>query len=176
MAVTVFAPVVLIEALPPVKGAGKLCSRVICFCLIGALLVVGFCNIYMANVNYSAQYYINRQVENYVAGIVTQVRMTEGFTPEMKWVIVGNIEDPLLKNGWANSTRYGGNTATLTLLNSYSRNAWITNYIGYTVPSASEEQIAAIKASTEFAQMPCWPAEGSIRIIEDAVVIKFQDA
>lgn len=39
------------------------------------LSVLALCYAYQTNVNYTALYYANRQVENYFSSIVTQVRM-----------------------------------------------------------------------------------------------------
>ena len=120
-------------------------------------------------------YYGNRQVENYWNGIITQVRMTEGYDADKTWAVLGNIEDPLLDSAWEYVELYGGNRFTEDLLNQYSRLAWVSNYIGYKIPAASEERQMQLWASPQVQEMPCWPAQGSIRIVEDTVVIKFQD-
>ena len=61
------------------------------------------------------------------------------------------------------------------LVNSYSWTAWIRSYIGYSIPLADDETQSAIAAKQEVKDMPSWPSNGSIRIIDDVVVIKFSD-
>ena len=165
-------PLVLLECFP--DGQNRLTG----FLRKGSVLLVAamiFCYSYYANVNYTAMYYGNRQVENYWNGIITQVRMTEGYDADKTWAVLGNIEDPLLDSAWEYVELYGGNRFTEDLLNQYSRLAWVSNYIGYKIPAASEERQMQLWASPQVQEMPCWPAQGSIRIVEDTVVIKFQD-
>lgn len=172
LALLACAPLVLLECMPSMEGKGK---RLLSggLGLITAMLV--FYYGYYANVNYTATYYCNRQIENYLNSVVVQVRMTEGFTPDKEWAILGDIDDPLFHSPWEEDAIYGGLGFTQYLLNQYSRNDWIENYIGYTVPQVSEEKLALLSGTEEVQNMPCWPSEGSIQVIDDTVVIKFQD-
>lgn len=168
-------PLILLECLPPVMGTagkGQLALRKI-ITVILALLVS--CYAYYANVNYAACYYATRQVENYMNSLVVQVRMTEGFDTQKKWAFIGNIEDPLLHCLWNDERKYGGNVDAEALLNQYSRISWIENYIGYTVPQASSEEIMELTDTAEVRDMPCWPDEGSIKVIGETIVIKCQN-
>ena len=166
-------PMVLLEVFPVDRGsrlkaaAGKLTAVAV------AALIFGYG--YYANVNDTAMYFANRQVENYWSTLVAQVRMTEGFDTDKQWALIGEISDPLLGSGWVDGVTYGGNRFTDDLLNQYSRLAWVTHYLGYRVPEASEQTIAALAASDEVKAMPCWPNYGSIRVIGDTVVVKFQE-
>lgn len=168
-------PLVLIECLPEKNTQPKWMQRVMHKGVVLGVAVMIFCYAYEANVSYTALYYANRQVENYLNSIVVQIRMTEGFDTEKEWAFIGDIEDPLLNCYWQYETRYGGNEFTEWLLNRYSRNTWIQNYYGYSVPSASEDKIVELSNTEEVKNMPCWPNEGSIKIVDDTVIIKFQD-
>ena len=170
-----FMPLMLLECMPAVEGAGEIRKRFFTKCvgLVAALLAVYYG--YYANVNYTALYYANRQIENYLNSVVIQVRMTEGFTPEKDWAILGDVNDPLLHSAWEEDAFYDGLGFTQYLLNQYSRNDWIENYIGYDIPEASEERIAELAESQEVRSMPCWPSEGSVKVIDDTVVVKFQE-
>ena len=117
----------------------------------------------------------NRQVENYFSSIVTQVRMADGFTPDMEWALIGDIEDPLLGCYWEYEMTYGGVEFTQWLLNRYSWWDWIHNYYGYAIPTASYEKIRVLAQSDAVRAMPCWPADGSIQVVGDTVVIKCQE-
>lgn len=170
------APLVLLECLPETemdiwqRGGAVLKKGV---GLLTALLVVYYG--YYANVNYTALHFANRQIENYLNSVVIQVRMTEGFTPDKEWAMIGDIDDPLFGSPWEEDAFYGGLGFTEYLLNQYSRNDWIENYIGYEIPVADAEEISRLNSLEQVQNMPCWPSEGSVQVIGDTVVIKFQN-
>lgn len=137
-----------------------------------AVTVVAYA--FLTTVNYTYLYFGNRQTENYFASLVTQIRMTEGFTDDKPWALIGRVRDPLLDSPWDDAPVYGGNAGIQRMYHSYSRNGWITHYVGYTPEWATDKQIAQIKATEEFKAMPVWPDEGSIRIIDGIVVVRFQ--
>lgn len=130
---------------------------------------------YYANVNYTAAYYATEQIDNYLSGVVLRATMAEGFTTDKQWALLGNIEDPLLGGVWNDEISYGGFWFTEYELNSYSRDNWFENYIGYDLPMADPETRAALAETEEVRAMPCYPNAGSIRVIGDTVVVKFQD-
>ena len=132
-----------------------------------------FCNGYYANVHDSSLYYTNRQVENYVNGIVTQVRMTEGFDTEKTWAMIGDLSDPLLNDRWSEANTYGATSSTSGFLETMSRMRWIENYLGYQVPLADDQTVAELEKSDVVSSMPLWPDQGSIRVVGEYVVIKF---
>lgn len=166
-----YIPVMILDAAEEHFRFGKLAEKAI----ILLLSVLITCYAYEANVVYSAQYYGNRQMENYVNTIIAQVRMTEGFDPEKEWAFIGQIEDPLLRSVWENETRYGGSESLQGLINRPTRWHWFQMYCGYWLPTADDATVAQLSQTAEVQQMPCWPANGSIRVIGDAVVIKFQN-
>ena len=133
--------------------------------------------IYYTNYNYTALHYANRQVENYLNSLTTQVRMTEGFTAEKKWVLIGEIHDPMLWNQWNEDLYFGGfiNCSAKGLLRAtYSLHAWFNTYLGIGVPFASESETRQMMENAQVDQMECWPNAGSVQVIDDYVVIKFQ--
>lgn len=168
-------PLVLAECLPAGEGNQERIKGILIKIvgLVVAFLV--FCYGYYDNVNYSALYFANRQVENYVSSIVTQVRMTEGFTPEKEWALIGQISDPLLKSDWDEEAYYGGNSFAQHLLINYSRNDWFENYVGYSLPLAEAQAVEILAQMEEVKAMPCWPSQGSVQVIGETVVIKFQE-
>lgn len=168
-------PLVLLEVLPPVANKLQLTKNVLSKVVSAVLLLVIVNYSYQANVNYSALYYSNRQTENYLNSMIVQVRMTEGFDADKEWAIIGKLDDPLLSNAWQNIDTYAGNANVNRLFNSYSRSSWIYNYYGYSIKWASDEKISAIQGTEEFKNMPCWPSDGSIEIIDETVVIKLQN-
>lgn len=170
-----FVLMLLQESLSDDADFRKLLRRSLACCGVLLLGLLAVCYAYQTNVNYTALYYANRQVENYFSSIVTQVRMADGFTPDMDWAFIGDIEDSLLSCYWENAMTYDGAEFTQWLLNRYSWWDWIHNYYGYAIPTASDEKISTLAQSDAVRSMPCWPADGSIQVVGDTVVIKCQE-
>ena len=143
--------------------------------VILAVAVLVFFYGYYANVNYTAVYYAGEQIDNYLSGVVVRATMTEGYTTDKQWALLGDIQDPLFGGPWNDEITYSGLGFTEYLLNQYSRNDWIENYIGYDIPMVQTQTLAELSASPEVKTMPCYPNSGSIRVIGDVVVVKFQD-
>lgn len=142
-------------------------------CLLVAVLVLFYG--YYANVNYTAVYFAGEQIDNYLSGVVVKATMTEGYTTDKQWALLGDVEDPLLGSPWEDEITYTGLGFTRYIMNQYSLGDWIENYIGYELPMADEETEAALAALEEVKAMPCYPNAGSIRVVGDAVVVKFQE-
>ena len=165
------APLAFLECLPDEdkKKMTDFCRKAVI--LLVALLV--FFYGYYANVNYTAAYFAGEQIENYLSGVVIRTTMTEGFTTDKQWALMGDIQDPLFDSPWQEEISYTGLGFTQYLLNQYSRRDWIENYIGYDIPRADAETMAALAETEEVKAMPCYPNAGSIRVIGDVVVVKF---
>ena len=166
-------PLVLLDCLgaEELGKYGKLLRRGVC--LFAGLLVFGY--VYSANLNYTANYYYTRQTENYMNSLMTQVRMAEGFTPDKSWAFIGNISDPMLSGVWSGVRTNGGIAKPGSLVNAYSRTEWFDVYLACHVEVEDPEVAAALAQTEEVKAMPCWPSEGSIRVIGDTVVIKCQN-
>ena len=168
------APVMLQEHLPEFAGKRLLADA------LSVLLALIVCyNGYYTNLNYTSLFYANRHVENYFSGLITQMRMTEGYTPDKTWVFLGDqVDDPKLYDIWNVEPVYGGfigSTAKGLLNASYSVDVWIHSFIGYETVYASAEEESALTADPRVTEMPCWPSEGSIRVVDDYIVVKFQE-
>ena len=165
------APLVFLECLPEddKKKLSGFCRKAVI--LLVALLV--FFYGYYANVNYTAAYFAGEQIDNYLSGVVLRTTMTEGFTTDKQWAMIGDIQDPLFGSPWQEEITYTGMGYTEYLLNQYSRNDWIENYVGYHIPRADDETLAALAETEAVRTMPVYPNAGSIKVIGDTVVIKF---
>lgn len=168
------APLSFLECIPPeerTKKAAAFFRKAVSF-LVAVL--VGFYG-YYANVNYAAAYFAGEQIDNYLSGVIVRTTMTEGYTTDKQWAMIGDIQDPLLGGVWNDEISYIGFWFTEHELNEYSRKDWIENYIGYDLPMADHQTVQLLADSEEVQSMPCYPNAGSIRVIGDTVVVKFQD-
>lgn len=172
-------PVVLAEELCSIpivvlkRGINKFGAQVVTATFL-ILSAVSINYIYLDNVNYTSMYYATKQTENYMNALVTQVRMTEGYRSSQEWVFIGeSFEDPLLVSEWGDVPKYGGNDTFY--INAYSRIRWINTYFGYNIPLAEEKTINKLKEKSVVKDMPCFPDEGSICVVENHVVIKLSE-
>lgn len=165
-------PIVVYECIPEENECK---SEWVKKCISIATAVLVSCYAYQTNVNYTALHYSNRQIENYLNSLVTQVRMTDGFSTDLEWAFIGEIDDPLLHCYWQYEMTYGGIEFTEWMLRRYSVGDWIRNYYGYTYTEVDEATTNTLSNMEEVKNMPCWPNEGSIRVMGNTVVIKCQN-
>ena len=136
--------------------------------------VVIFNYIWLSNGNYVSMYYTTQQTNNYLNSLITQARVADGYHSSLKWAFIGDsIVDPLFDNPWTHfdTFSYGGNATTL--INAYSRNSFIKNYVGYQIPIVDDEIINKLKTDKHIMEMPCYPDSGSIEVYKGVLVIKF---
>lgn len=173
-----FVPIILLEVIESVDALAnkqklfKATQKFAAVILLTAIVSYS----YLANFNYTSMYYVNRQAENYLNAMVTQIRMTDDFDASMEWAFIGeDIEDPLFENPWKNSLNYKPNSNNIHLINAYSRKSWIKQYFGYNMPLAEEKTVEKLKNNETVKKMPCWPNDGSIAVVDGVVVIKLQN-
>lgn len=173
-----FVPIILLEVTESVDALAnkqklfKTTQKFAAFILLTAIVSYS----YLANFNYTSMYYVNRQTENYLNAMVTQIRMTDDFDASMEWAFIGeDIENPLFENSWKNSLNYKPNSNDIHLINAYSRKSWIKQYFGYNMPLAEEKTVEKLKNNETVKKMPCWPNDGSIAVVDGVVVIKLQN-
>ena len=139
-----------------------------------AILLMIFCYSLLTNLNYSVMYYQNRQIENYAAALMTQIRMTDGYDASKQPVLVGKINDPQFKSPWDDVPTYGIHYTAQDIMNKYSGKSWFSNYIGAEV-KWDDSTAKKLRKTEAFQTMPCWPAQGSVKVIDNYVVVKFQE-
>lgn len=166
------APIVVFECLPREEEKKQKRKLLMSKGIAIALSVMIFSYAYLANTNYTAIYYADRQVENYLNAMIAQIRMTEGFDTEKEWAFIGSISDPLLRFSWQNEMTYGGFTGPDDMLSCHSTFSWMNHYMGYYPQFADEERIAELSALEEVRSMPVWPNAGSVKAIGNTMVIK----
>lgn len=162
------APVVIYECLPETLPKKDLARKLLTLCLSVVIFSYG----YLANSNYTAIYYADQQVENYLTTMVAQIRMTDGFDTEKQWAFLGGISDPLMQFSWQKEMTFGGFTGPQDMLSCHSTFSWLEHYLGYRPQMADQQRLDALWELDQVKEMPVWPNAGSIRAIGDTMVIK----
>ena len=135
--------------------------------------------IWNANGNYLSLYYTNQQTIHYFQTLVTRIQSTKGYTDELPVLYVGEtIEDAAFDSSLYENApfMYGGNITSTYLINSYSRLCWGKCYLGYNPPQLTDQkEIDSFSNNAAVMAMPCYPDDGSIKIIDGVIVVKFSE-
>ena len=171
-----FVPFILLDTLSTDKKTfGKI--RHIGYILVGSIVsVIILLNAYFANINYTAMYYANRQVENFYNSVATQIHMAEDYDLTKKWAFIGYANNVYFNEpAWGGDHYYGVNPPAANLINQYSGKDWIYSYLGHQPPLANQAEKNSLAQMQEVQDMPCWPNYGSIKVIDSYVVIKLSN-
>lgn len=137
--------------------------------LVLAAGILSYCH--FANAQYLSMYLGYEQASGYYGSVITQIKMLDGYEPGMKTALVGSgqIEDQsLYRNQVMEVFEMSGRDTVLA--EAYSIEYFIRYYCGF-----DTEFVEADLTSKEIIQMPVYPAAGSIKIVEDVVVVKFAE-
>ena len=106
-------------------------------------------------------------------GLTVAIKLTDGYDAELPLVIIGDkIEDAsFYKN--EDFERYGMSGRSDTLLNEYSRDVFWKKYNGF--DHLIIEDKSAWESLPMVQAMPCYPQNGSIQVIDGAIVLKLQE-
>ena len=134
------------------------------------LLAVLVSNVYFGNMTYLK---LNLQYENaysFYTSLMTQVKSTEGFDEDTELAIIGR-QDNLLHTFPQLDTELLTGPAP-DLVNSYSRENFVKNYLGFDIAFASEESLEKLQNDERVQQMAEYPYYGSVKKIDDYIVVK----
>lgn len=155
------------------NGKFKL-NKVLLFFTIAIVLTSTLNYAWQTNGNYRLLYYENAQLENYYQTLYTRIKSTDGYTQDKDIYFVGSrIDDKTFGNfKWANTPfKYGGNGSPL---NAYSRYATIENYLGYSYIQVENNSEDYKKYQKDIEKMDIYPNDGSIKILDNKVFVRFE--
>lgn len=136
--------------------------------LTGACVILNYA--WQANGNYMSSYYTTKQTVSYFQALVTRIKSVDGYSDQYPVAFIGeNYEDESFENSWANTPFWYGGLSPI-LINRYSRDWFMQNYLGYFYTPASEEIVQKLESETK--DMPSYPDSGSIKVIDGTVVVK----
>ena len=151
----------------------KVNNYVIAITLAGTVLSY----IWFANGNYLAMEYTNQHDNAYYQTLMTQIKSVDGYHADMPITMIGK---PVVDSTYTRQDMIGGTFDLAgkgsTNINAYSSWNIMTRVLGYDpVNRNSDEEEEYFRGLDEVVNMPCYPSTGSIKIIDDTVVIKFQE-
>lgn len=143
-------------------------------CAWGVLLVQAAFGYQFFIITNRAYIYMDLTYEStyaYFTRLTTKIELQEGYTPDTHVAFLGNATQPPV----APDVHVTGVLTTESAINMYSRYKFLQYFMSSPYHYASQEEITAVRASLEFQQMPCYPAEGSIRTIDGVIAVKLSE-
>ena len=127
-------------------------------------------NIYVAN---AASLHLLLQQENtraFYTTLVADLQQTPGFDEGTRLAVIGSYRNPEFDKKFSFLQQLTGTAGIHP--GSYSRQRFLEYYLGFSLDFASDEKMAEIQSSPEFAAMPIYPYHGSIQKIGNCLVVK----
>ncbi len=161
-----------------VRGrAGWVSLRTVAAVMAGLLIWNNFCISNMAYLRLQVCYENSYALANRIAA---RIELLDGYSPELPVAIVGEASRKL----------YGGTVKEFSQINSLTGTSdyllyspephirtrtFIEDYIGLHMPKPTAEQKKRLADSEKVKSMPIYPAEGSVILYENMVVVKLSD-
>lgn len=143
-------------------------------CCLGSclLLTISVSQAYYANVQYLAIQMQYEQAYSYFVTMITQIKMSEGYSMNLPLVIIGDkIDDSsFYDNSYFDDTLSG---RSQTLVNIFSRNEFLKTYLGFN--QQIEKDVDSWRDLPLVQSMPCYPDTKAIQIINGAIVLKLSN-
>ena len=140
------------------------------------LIMLGLCVIMVANTYVSNEVYLHLHLRyenaySFYTTLYADIRMLPGYSSDSKLAIIGDYtERGFYDTHFSEELRITG--AGGFVPTDYSWEYFMQYYTGIYIPLASDEEVAAVMESAEFQQMELSPYYGSVRMIDDIIVVK----
>lgn len=134
------------------------------------LMCVLVSNIYFSNMVYLKMELQYENAYSFYTSLMAQVKETEGFDADAKLAIVGRQDNLLHEFAELDTELLLG--PSRDLVNIYSRENFIKYYLGFDIPFASEEELAALSADARVENMAEYPYYGSVAALDGFIVVK----
>ena len=152
------------------EGVHKVSSWWVIFC-------VGLSALYFsryANTVYLAMQMTYNQAESYYTTLVTRIKSVQGYRDDLKVAYIGTIQDRTLYD--ANVKMFDDVTlaeGSREIIGNYSWQAFLRKYLGFS--PRTFKNTAKLLELDAVKQMPEYPADGSIQVVKNVVVVKFSE-
>ncbi len=153
------------------NASSKLTSALSCG-IVAFVLLISVYYMHLSNETYLALEYANTNTNAYFSQLVTQIKQTNGYDDDLPVALIGNVEDKTISNVSCDYLLRGAFDTT-GLINSYSRESFITMHCGYKCDFIDD--VSFISQDPRVIEMPNYPNDNAIQIIDNVIVVKFSD-
>lgn len=147
-------------------GAAGLCALLLLFCLN------------TNNLLYTASAQAHRATESYVTRLLARVESCAGYETGMEVVIIGAIPvDQLCADipSYERVRHYSVPMDSVLLRNKHIY-YYLNDWLNVPIDEPDEQTMIDVAASEAFADMPLYPAQGSVQVTDGRVVVKLRDS
>ena len=117
-------------------------------------------------------------MQTYATGILVRLQTVKGYSEKTKIMFLGIPDEnavqqnnPIYEFGMKSvSVFWNGEYGVLTCWPKYMQ-----NYMAIDTGSFTADEYHRVLDSNQFAEMPCYPKEGSIQYFEDFFIVKIED-
>ena len=147
-------------------------NQVVVILSVMLILSINLLNCRFANICYLKANYVQEQAISYYTTLITQIKSIEGYTAQTRVVYINEYDKSdatIPKIAQFEAIRILPYDCS-TIINDYKWRESMLLWCGFnpkTAGSAIYEQLP------EVIQMPCYPSDGSIKMIEDVLIVKF---
>lgn len=142
------------------------------FPILFSLCIVS--NIYNSNIAYLRLHLAYENAYSYFSSVMTSITNTPGYDGNSKIAIYLDENEDM--DSITNFEEFFDDIhvigITTDLRKVYSREKFIQFYLGYDVSFATEEEVKKLSEKQEFQEMPTYPYYGSIKKVDNYIVVK----
>lgn len=139
--------------------------------LVYLCLIIGIVsNVYFANKVYLKLHLQYENAYSFYSILLERVENTDGFDESCSLAMIGDQDNKMRRFDEIDTGYIQG--PSWDLVNIYSREKFFNNYLGCSIPFADREQIEKLKDDERFIEMAEYPYDGSIKRIDDCMVVK----
>ncbi len=141
--------------------------------MVWCALLLLFC-LNTNNLLYTASAQAHRATESYATRLLARIESCEGYEPGMEIAIIGAVPADQIQSdipSYLQVDHYSVPMHSVLPLNKhiyYYLNSWLS----FPVDEPSEETMISISNSAEFQDMPLYPAQGSVQVLDGRVVVR----
>ncbi|MFC2947680.1 glucosyltransferase domain-containing protein [Virgibacillus sediminis] len=143
--------------------------------ILAALIIFNFSII--SNIAYFNMNLKYEKSYGYTLRILDRIEQTEGYENADTLAVIGypNVETDLGSNTVPQSIpSMTGAMGDIFLSQTYQFSVMLHHFIGENIEAASNGQLEELQGSRTLEQMDAWPAESSVRVVDDTVIVKLR--
>jgi len=159
------------------EGCGKNKSDTVWRHRFGILLVLCMCLwlVRYSNVSYLKANIVQQRAIAYYTTLITRMQSTEGYSEDMPVAYVNDSQNKSLAVVTITEDLYPEPVIPHTFLNDYSWKLFIKEWCGFSPKEADAAKREELEALEEVRNMPAYPNDGSIKIIDGILVVKMTE-
>lgn len=159
------------RCVPSTAGWAELCRRGALNALAAVSAVILITNTYIANEAYLTLQLRYENAYAFYTSLIADIKQSPDFTEGSRLAVIGTWDDPDFYEEHLSFTNHLTGVTGFKP-DSYSKERFLQQYIGFSIPFASDAEMEDLQATPEFAEMAVYPYYGSMRKIGAVFVVK----